>query len=503
MKNMKQEQIERVDKELEEIIERRVGSLDKKLVVVGTGITSSHLGDERNIREFLIANDLVKKLRNRNFNTTFYLFDDSYDPLNFRQLRVAVNKDEKLINKFEKFCGTPLSLIPDPYDCHPSYAAHFQNAILKRFHSLDIFPNIIDVYSGYESGLYDFAKKIVFTKDKEIHAFLKENFPQYTMKKLFYALCTQCLKIDGTEISRIQDGRLTVNCEQCGFKVRDDWRNIRGKFSWKIDVAVKWNIFHVDFEPYSKAYLDPDVGSYYIAKKLSQKFFGGYFPENVNYGQIIMDKSMSYRILPSFPQKVLNAFFVQNRKKDMELIDKKLIQFAHDYKIDGELSFYDYVLSKLPFELFDVAQGKKLPEGHEKIYNNGIAFAHNFLNRELFPQLPTHELCKDIDSTTLTKIRKLFDWVIFTKLENPDLTYEVFSQDFKEYLNKNKISKMELFPLIRKILDQEHALPLQRIFFYSSFSYLGGCLLVLERELILLKRKKSGNAKKQIAKVVH
>ena len=64
--NKKQNIIEKVDKELEEIIARRVDSLKKELLIVGTGITSSHLGDERNIREFLVANDLVKNLRNKN-----------------------------------------------------------------------------------------------------------------------------------------------------------------------------------------------------------------------------------------------------------------------------------------------------------------------------------------------------------------------------------------------------------------------------------------------------
>jgi hypothetical protein len=498
-----QEKVERVDKELEDIIARRINSLKKKLVVVGTGITSSHLGDERNIREFLIANDLVKKLRDRNFNVVFYLFDDSYDPLNFRQLRVAVNKDEKLIKKFENFCGTPISLIPDPFECHPNYSAHFQEEILKRFHSLDIYPNIIDIYSSYESGLYDYAKEIVFTKNKEIREFLKKNFPAYTMKKLFYPLCPECLKIDGTDIKRIVNGRVTFECSYCKYRGTDDWKNIRGKFSWKIDVAIKWNIFHVDFEPYSKAYLDPDMGSYFIAKKLSEKFFGGYVPESINYGQIIMDKSLSYRILPSFPQKVLNAFFVQNRKKDMELTEKKMIQFAHDYKIDEQLSFYDYALSKLPSELFDVAQGKKLSYTHEKIYKNGLAFAKNFLNKQLFPQLPTAELLTGIDITTLSKIQKLFVWVNYYKLENPDIAYANFTKDFIDFLNKNNLRKGELFPLIRKLLSQEHALPMHRIFYYSSFSYLGGCLLIIDHQLTVLKKRKSRTVKKQLVKIVH
>src|SRR6266700_1241632 len=96
-------QLERVGHDLENLITNRISGLQRKFIAVGTGITSSHLGDERNIREFLIADDLVQNLRSKKYNVVFYLFDDSFDPLNFRQLRVAVNKDENLIKKFEKY----------------------------------------------------------------------------------------------------------------------------------------------------------------------------------------------------------------------------------------------------------------------------------------------------------------------------------------------------------------------------------------------------------------
>lgn len=500
-KNSKQLTI-KVDKELEEIITRRVESLQKKLLVVGTGITSSHLGDERNIREFLVANDLVKNLRDKNYDVVFYLFDDSYDPLNFRQLRVAVNKDEELIKKYEKYCGMPISLIPDPYECHPHYSAHYQEEILTRFHSLDIYPNIIDIYSSYESGLYDFAKEIVFTKHKEIRAFLKKHFPKYTMKKLFYPLCQQCLKIDGTEIKRIAKDRLTVACANCGYRFTDHWKNVKGKFSWKIDVAIKWNIFKVDFEPYSKAYLDPDVGSYFIAKKLSEEFFGGYTPESINYGQIIMDKSLSFKILPSFPQKVLNAFFVQNRKKDMELTLEKMIQLSHEYKINEDLSYFDYVNSKLPFELLEVAQGKKLTNSHEKIYRNGVSFAKNFLERDLYPQLPNKELFNGISYAALLKIRKVFEWVIAYKVDDNNQTPDKFSKELEIYMKENNFSKGELFPVIRILLSQEHSLPMHRIFYYSTVPYLSGCLMIIEHEIAIVRKRKSKIDKRNIQKII-
>lgn len=64
------------DKEIEKIISNRISTLSRKLIVVGTGITSSHLGDERNLHEFIAANSDVNRLRDRGINVKFYLFDD-------------------------------------------------------------------------------------------------------------------------------------------------------------------------------------------------------------------------------------------------------------------------------------------------------------------------------------------------------------------------------------------------------------------------------------------
>lgn len=483
----------KIDLELEELIKKRILLIPKKLIVVGTGITSSHLGDERNLREFIIANSVVNKLRDDNNNVLFYLFDDSFDPLNFRQLRVAVKKDDKLIQKFNKYCGMPLKLIPDPYECHLNYSSHYQNEILDRFHSLDIYPNIIDSYSSYESGFYDKAKEIVFNKYKDIKEFLKKNFPKYTMKKIFYPLCPQCLKMEGVDIKRVVKGRVTVECSHCNNRFTDSWKSIRGKFSWKIDTAIRWNVFKVDFEPYSKAYLDPDVGSYYIAKKLSEKFFGGYCPEIVHYGQIIMDKSLSYKILSSFPKEALHSLLIRNRKQDIVLTEKNILQFSRNYLIDDNLSFYDYIVTKLPYDLFEAMQGNKVHPAYKKYFDPGVEFAKSFLNREFYLKFPDKKLLSGIDKQTLLKIRKLLQWIILCKMENSQLAQKTFSEAMHNHLKINKISKAILFPSIRKLLSQEDSLPMSKIFYYAPLAYLYGCLLTITKYLTDNKNEKKNS----------
>src|SRR3990172_2249604 len=113
---------------------------------VATGVTTAFLGDERTLREFVVG-DLVKTtIDAKGGQAILYLFNDSYDPLNYRQLRVAVNKDETLLKRFEGYCGRPISEIPDPFECHPNYSQHFENALLDRLGSLDIRPTVVDSY---------------------------------------------------------------------------------------------------------------------------------------------------------------------------------------------------------------------------------------------------------------------------------------------------------------------------------------------------------------------
>lgn len=96
--------------------------------VVATGTTSAFLGDERLLREFVVGDHKTRELISQGNNAVMYLINDSYDALRDRQLRIAVNKDEELIRQFTPFCGRPIAEIPDPYECHESYAEHFIQA---------------------------------------------------------------------------------------------------------------------------------------------------------------------------------------------------------------------------------------------------------------------------------------------------------------------------------------------------------------------------------------
>ncbi|KKS41657.1 MAG: Lysine-tRNA ligase [Candidatus Gottesmanbacteria bacterium GW2011_GWB1_43_11] len=468
-----------IDSDLEKGIDKRLEQVLPKLIVVGTGITSSHLGDERNLREFLFAAEVTRFLRAKNYNVFFMLADDSYDALDFRQLRVAVNKNEELIAKFEKYCGMPLKFIPDPFACHDSYSAHFQNEILKRFNDFGIFPNIIDSYSAYASGLYDAAKEIVFSRHEEIKAFLKQKFPSYTMKKLFYPVCPDCKRMAGVEKTEISGAKIHIHCTTCQKSSTHLWKQIPGKFSWKIDEAIKWNVYKTDFEPFSKAYLDPDVGSFYIAKALSETFFGGNVPEVIEYGQVIMDKSFSYTLLNTLPLPAFRSLYLERRKADIQISLQKIIHVAKQHLVEKELSFYDYVHERLPYDLLEHLNGQLHDPFWQKLLHLGLEFNRRLLKREMYPQLPALEALKLQNAETLGQIRSLILWTL-TWRRQPNHVYTDFSNHYQQYLKDHKIQKSALFPILRKLLSQEQGVPVRRLLYFAPLHYLYACLALID-----------------------
>src|SRR4028118_640731 len=116
----------------------------QEVVTIATGATCAYLGDERNLREFLVADETARCLRRAGHTVFFFLIDDSLDPLDFRQLRVAVNKDEELVERYKHWCGKPVAYLPDPWGCHDSYATHFEEELLDRLHRLNCYPTIVN-----------------------------------------------------------------------------------------------------------------------------------------------------------------------------------------------------------------------------------------------------------------------------------------------------------------------------------------------------------------------
>lgn len=462
-----------LDKELQSKILKRLESIRARSVVIATGITSSHISDERNLREYILASEVNNYIRHLGYNTFFYLTDDSFDPLNFRQLRIGVKKDPVLIEKFSSYCGTPISLVPDPYNCHGSYSKHIQSEILARFHALNIFPSFIDIADAYKTGFYDQAKEIIFSKFETVKEKLKKDFPQYTMKKIFWPLCALCKKIDQTEIKEIKNTYVYYKCLRCRSEFKEKDREIVGKFSWKIDCAIKWNLFKTDFEPFNKAYLDPVMGSYVLARYISKEFFEGNVPEVLEYGQVFMEKELSYKIALSLPSDFIRKLFLTDIKRDKKLSKAKLIQEADLYKIDEKLSYINFIKSELPNKILSF----ELSNFDNNLFDNlikGLSFSEFVLGTYPLPRMPRETDLEKIDKRYLDQMISIFNWTMYIRSTNSS-SYSIFRDKFEIFLIKNQIKRSVLFPKIRMLLSESKGAPLSK----NLYSLSGGFIMNL------------------------
>jgi lysyl-tRNA synthetase class I len=426
--------------------------------VVATGFTTAYLGDERSLREFIVGDHIRSQITQSKGNCILYLINDSYDPLNYRQLRVAVNKDEKLLAKFEHYCGCPIAEIPDPFGCHESYSQHFTEALLQRLHYLDIHPVVMDTYQAYQNGYYNSFIATTFENYSQIQEAVASKFAPFTMHNLFYVKCPQCGHMDTTHIHKVINGQIQVECKRCNTKQWYDSKEIQGKLSWKLDCAARWNLYGIDIETFSKNYLDP-TGSFYVSKFISENFYGGRVPMPVKYGKVQIDKEMSYKLLEILPPTLLKKLFVKNFNRDIGVTKDSVENFCRRFPIRPGVSYVDYIQTELPKQAIRTASWENalatpfMRSPEEMLVLYGKRFSKFYYDRDYLISFPDAETIAAADVATARAARDII--LNALSVRNGQQTQETsLCAKISEYLkDRNKVSTAAI-QYTRRILGQ-------------------------------------------------
>jgi len=413
--------------------------------VVATGFTTALLGDERTLREFIVGEHTRAKMGDRGSPAMLILINDSYDPLSERQLRVGVNKDETLIERFRPFCGRPISEIPDPFECHSSYSEHFTQALVERLHDLGIHPVVLDTYQAYQRGHYESFVRTTFENYESIRQTLTETFSDFTMKNLYRPRCPNCLTIDATNVLGVDGEDVRFACDRCGHAAASTVREIRGKLSWKLDCAARWNLYGVDLEVFSKAHV-ADTGTLGIAKLMSTRFFGGCIPSFVTYGEVKMDRELSGRLLEILPPQVLTQLFLTHMRRDLHLTKDFVENFCHKASIAAGMSYVDYVRWELPKRAVRAAGHdwsgganggpSESVLGEPGLIARGLEFARFYYGRDHALRLPDLEAVESEDRATAVGARRVIGYAVTIREESmsngSDTTDLIRSHMFRE-----------------------------------------------------------------------
>ena len=428
--------------------------------VVATGFTTALLGDERTLREFVVGEHMRDRVSSRGRTAVLLLINDSYDALTEAQLRVGVDKDPARFERFRSYCGRPIAEVPDPFECHPSYAEHFAEAWKGRLHALGIHPIFIDTYQAYRRGHYDPFVRTTFENHQAIQSALATRFQDFALRNLYRPQCPRCFCVDSTRVHEIEGGILKFDCERCGRGTRAELAEVKGKLTWKLDCAARWNLYGVDLEVFSKVHV-AERGTLSVSRFISNEFFGGRIPVSVTYGPILLDRELSHRLLEVLPPALLKKLLLTEIRRDLRLTKDYVENFCQKTDVIAGMSYVDYVRRELPRRALRSSRAR--PGLHSgalasdlddpALIAHGLQFARFFYGRDHELHDPDVAAIASMDAKTRRALRDLLRYVI--ELRTRDGIESGISDLVRSYMLQNPHSNQSYRGLRRLFRQPE------------------------------------------------
>ncbi|MGL5825837.1 MAG: lysine--tRNA ligase, partial [Nocardioides sp.] len=289
------------------------------LVTCASGISPSgpiHLG---NLREFLTVHFVAEEVRRRGVPVRHLQSWDDYD--RFRKVPVGVDE------AWNEHIGRPLSAVPDPWECHPSWAAHFKAPLRAALTEMGCEMVEINQTEMYTAGAYRSQILEGVSRRHEIEEVLGRyrtkapvglvgrtgsdqeaaamadsvalddgdqlvgdpmdrgsagpaGLTRFPVKPY----CRRCAR-DTTTITGYdeQTTDLSYACTACGFVgVTNLTAQDEGKLVWKIDWPMRWAFESVNFEPAGADHSSPG-SSFTVGNELVEKIWNWRRPASFGY----------------------------------------------------------------------------------------------------------------------------------------------------------------------------------------------------------------------------
>ena len=289
---------------------RHAEAAGRDLITVASGASPSgpvHLG---NLREFLTTHFVADELRRRGLAVRHLHSWDDYD--RYRKVPAGVPAE------WAEHIGRPLSAVPDPWDCHASWAEHYKAPLREALAEMGVEMVEISQTEQYRAGMYReevlhaianrramdavldryrTKQKPEPLKDADGNVVLDEDgkpvlpepvdpmtLPEDLARFPYKPYCRGCGR-DTVDITAYDEETtdLAYTCRACGEShVTNVATEDEGKLVWKIDWPMRWAFEGVDFEPGGADHATP--GSSYTVGKDIVTFYDAVAPAFVAYG---------------------------------------------------------------------------------------------------------------------------------------------------------------------------------------------------------------------------
>lgn len=264
--------------EARKILERVNGKAPEKgYVLFETGYGPSglpHIGTFGEVLRTTMVRHAFSKIST--IPTRLFCFSDDMD--GFRKVPDNLPEQEML----RAHLGKPLSAVPDPFGEYESLGAH-NNAMLRRF--LDSFGFEYEFQSStehYKNGSFDRFLTIVLEKYDDIMAIMLPSLraERQGTYSPFLPVCPETgivLQVPITHLD-VHGGTIVYVDPRHGRSVELPVTGGNTKLQWKVDWAMRWRAFDVDYEMSGKDLID----SVKLSSKVC-KTMGGQPPINLTY----------------------------------------------------------------------------------------------------------------------------------------------------------------------------------------------------------------------------
>ena len=260
--------------EARKLIKERQKIIEKKgKIILQTGYGPSglpHIGTFGEVARTTMMVNAIKAITN--LPTEIITFSDDMDGLR----KVPENIPNKKI--LEENINKPLTSIPDPFKKFSSYGEH-NNEMLKKFlNDFNFKYTFQSSTENYKKGFFNDALLLILEKYEEIIKIILPTLGKERQKTYspFLPICPKTGKVLEVPIIEINKKERKIIYENENKKIETEVVDGKCKLQWKVDWAMRWYTYDVDYEMYGKDLIESAIISSKICKILGKKSPNGF-----------------------------------------------------------------------------------------------------------------------------------------------------------------------------------------------------------------------------------
>ena len=239
----------------------------KKKIIFQTGYGPSGLPHIGTFGEVARTSMMINALNHiREIDHDLITFSDDMDGLR----KVPDNIENKKV--LEENLGKPLTSIPDPFGKYKSFGEHNNEMLQKFLKGFNFKFNFQSSTKNYKSGVFNDSLQRVLEKYDDIMNIILPTLGNERKKTYcpFLPLCPKTGKVLEIPLIKMDKKTGLVVFDNQGNKLETKIFDGNCKLQWKVDWAMRWFTFDVDFEMYGKDLTESAILSSRICKTLGK-----------------------------------------------------------------------------------------------------------------------------------------------------------------------------------------------------------------------------------------